>query len=138
MRERPGLLVLHFRGESEEDLHQYAADWRKKIVENKREMPVMYDIFSAHGGQVTFSSPQSYEMTLCATNRPVLSEQVDGTPVQQGVDAGRQLLFHSLRQFPTQAGSNINPQYRAVDSPSDELYPRICTLRDIQVQLHPA
>ena len=41
IRERPGLLLLHICGATEEDLHQYVSGWRRKSAESMKEFRAM-------------------------------------------------------------------------------------------------
>ena len=54
IRERSGILLLRICDVTEEDLHRYAAGWRKKTEENMREIHAMYCITPKRGAQVTF------------------------------------------------------------------------------------
>ena len=93
VRERSGLLLLHLCGETERNLHRYVARWRMKTEENMKEIRAMYGVTPRRGEQVTFASPQSYEMTHRIPSRLSSSEQIDNTPVHPGVDVGRRVPF---------------------------------------------
>ena len=127
IRERSGLLLLHIFGATEEDLLRYVAGWRKKTEENMREIRAMYGIAPTHGAQVTFASPQSYEMTTRVIDRPRSSEQIDNTQAHQRIDVGRRFPFQSPRKLSTQPRSNINPQHSVAENNSDDQEPRTST-----------
>ena len=67
MPERYVLLLLHICGATEEDIHQYVVDWRKKTAENMKELRSMYGITLTWRSQVTFASPQPYIITRLLT-----------------------------------------------------------------------
>ena len=127
IRERSGLLLLHICGTTEENLYQHVSGWRKKTAENTKEFRAMYGITLTRGAQVTFPSPQSYEMTPRVTNHLSSSEQMDNTPIHQGVDVGRRFPLQSPGQLPPQPRFNINPQYGTAESSSDDQEPRTST-----------
>ena len=56
-----------------------------------REIRAMYCTTPTRGAQVTFASPQSYEMTPRVIDHPSPSEQMDNIPAHQGVDIGWRL-----------------------------------------------
>ena len=75
------------------------------------------------GAQVTFASPQSYEMTPRAVQRPNPAEHMENTTVHQDVDTGRRLLFQSPEQFRSEPRFSINLQYAGDDNSIEEQDP---------------